>query len=203
MGRLLKDCKEFMNVDTKDKIAHFARSPHIPGFLIASIKFVSLELKEWLMAFVMALPGRIGSFLRKAVIPFNALGRNVFLGRSIWIEYPSQLVIGDNTRVNRNCLINAGGGMEIGKNVLIGPHVIIYSQNHNYRDGKVCISDQGYAKARVVIEDDVWLCARSTILPGLRVRKGTVVAAGAVVTKDTEPYSVVAGSPAIKIGQRY
>jgi len=53
-----------------------------------------------------------------------------------------------------------------------------------------------------VIEDDVWLCAGSVVLPGVRVKKGTVVAAGAVVTKDTEPYSIVGGIPAVKIGQR-
>ena len=195
--------KDFVNIDLKGKISDFIRNPHIPWFLMESFNRLSLELKEWLMTFVMALPGRAGSFIRTTVIPFKTVGRKVRLMGGGFIEYPSQLTIGENTQINRNCFINAGGGVDIGKNVLIGPHVIIYSQNHNYGDSKICISDQGYTKAKVVIEDDVWLCARSTILPGLRVRKGTVVAAGAVVTKDTEPYSVVAGIPAIKIGQRY
>jgi maltose O-acetyltransferase len=80
--------------------------------------------------------------------------------------------------------------------------VTIYSQNHNWRDRGAHIADQGKTRAKVVIEDDVWLCAGSVVLPGVKVRKGTVVAAGAVVTRDTEPYSIVGGIPAVKIGER-
>jgi len=167
--------------------------------LFALVRF---ELRQWLMGCVLALPGNIGLTIRRVVIPFGVMGRNVRLQSGTWIEYPGKLTIDDNTQINRYCLINAGGGVEIGKNVLIGPYVVIYSQNHNYKDRKVCISHQDYTRAKIVIEDDVWLCARSTILAGVRVREGTVVAAGAVVTKDTEPYSTVAGIPAVKIGQR-
>jgi len=160
------------------------------------------EIADWLLAVIMALPGGIGSFIRTTTIPFKAIGRHVRLLHGGWIEYPGQLEIGDYTQINRGCTINAGGDVEIGKNVLIGPCVIIYSINHNFSDKFKYIADQDYSKAKVVIEDDVWLCARSMILPGVRVRKGTVVAAGAVVNKDTEPYSIVAGVPAVKIGQR-
>ncbi len=191
-----------MGISIKEKAADFIKSPRIPWFLVGRYKRVRWELREWLMALVTALPGQMGSFMRKAVIPFKAVGKNVWIQRGFWVKYPGQLSIGDHTEINDNCHIHAGGGVGIGRNVLIGPDVIIYSEDHNYRDSRVCIKDQGYTKAMVVIEDDVWLCARTLILPGVRVGQGTVVAAGAVVAKDTEPYSVVAGVPAIKIGQR-
>src|SRR3990172_8595102 len=191
-----------MGSPIRDKVADFIKSPRIPSFLIARYKRVRWELREWLMALVTALPGQTGSLIRKAVIPFGTVGKNVLIRQGFWVKNPGKLSIGDNTRISYKCHISAAGSVEIGRNVLIGPDAIIYSENHNYRDSMVCIKDQGYTKAKVVIEDDVWLCARVTILPGVRVRQGTVVAAGAVVTKDTDPLSVVAGVPAIKIGQR-
>jgi maltose O-acetyltransferase len=163
---------------------------------------ISREFGSWFWSFIMVLPGEIGSTIRTTVVPFKAIGRRVRLLHGGWIEYPGNLSIGDYTQINRRCTINAGGGVEIGKNVLIGPGAVIYSINHNYSDRRRCIAEQGYTNAEVIIEDDVWLGACAIITPGVRVRKGTVVAAGAVVTKDTEPYSIVAGVPAIKIGQR-
>lgn len=150
----------------------------------------------------MAIPGEIGSSIRTTIVPFKRLGSAVKVRRGGWIFNPSEVSIGDNSRLNIGFLINGGGGVEIGSHVRVGPRVIIYSQNHNYEDRALCIDEQGYRRAKTVIEDDVWLCAGAIILPGVTVRKGTVVAAGAVVTKETEPYSIVAGVPAIKIGER-
>ena len=166
------------------------------------LTLVSIELGEWIMALIMAIPGTIGSKIRTIVIPFKRVGKSVNIAQGGWIFRPSQITIGDNTIFNIGVLMNGGGGVDIGNNVLCGPRVVIYSQNHNYTRRTVCIGDQGYAYAKVVIEDDVWLCAGAIILPGVRVKKGTVVGAGAVVAKDTEPYSVVAGVPAVKVGQR-
>lgn len=169
------------------------------------IKFavVSYDIKQWLITFLMILPGRAGSSLRNTLIPFKTIGEGAKLQPSIIIKSPNRLAIGDNFFIDSQSIINANGDVEIGNDVLIGPGVIIYSENHNYKDKTICIANQGYTRAKIVIEDDVWLGARSTILAGVSVRKGTVVAAGAVVTKDTELYSVVAGIPAVKIGQRF
>lgn len=166
------------------------------------IVWIIRECQEWLMVLVMALPGEIGSLIRKSVIPFGKVGRSVKLRRGGWVFHPGNIEIGDGTRINMGFIINGAGGVEIGKNVRIGPRVLIYSQNHNYEDSTTCIAEQGYSYAKVVIEDDVWLCAGAMVLPGVRVGKGTVVAAGAVATKDTEPYSIVAGVPAAKVGER-
>ena len=161
------------------------------------------EVLVWFNTFIMAVPGKIGAYVRRVIIPFKAVGRSVKIRRGGWIRAPEKVSIGDNTCINFDCILQGNGEIEIGSNVLIGPCVHIYTENHNYRDRSLCIASQGCASAKVVIEDDVWLCAGSIVLPGVRVRQGTVAAAGAVITKDTEPYSVVAGVPAIKIGQRH
>ncbi|MCS7466770.1 hypothetical protein NZK35_08955 [Stieleria sp. ICT_E10.1] len=70
------------------------------------------------------------------------------------------------------------------------------------RDAKINIREQGYELSPVAIEDDVWIAARSVILPGVRLARGTVVAAGSVVTKSSEPNAIIAGTPAKVIGKR-
>ena len=160
------------------------------------------ECRLWFSKFVMVVPGDCGSFLRTRLLSFKAIGKGVKLwgGGNIW--HPSRITIGDNSDLNRDVIVQGGGGVDIGSDVLIGPRVIIYSQNHSYKDASVLVRAQGFSYERVIIEDDAWLCAACIILPGVTVRKGTVVAAGAVVTESTEPYSIVAGVPARKIGAR-
>jgi len=92
--------------------------------------------------------------------------------------------------------------IEFGNGVLVGPGVIIWSQNHGYEQRELPISAQGYKRSKVTIEDDVWIGAGAIILPGVRLSRGTVVAAGAVVTRTTDPYSIVAGIPARPLGSR-
>ncbi len=90
----------------------------------------------------------------------------------------------------------------IGDNVLIGPSVIIWSQNHKFSSRNLPISTQGYDYKKVEIGDDVWIAARATILPGVKIGHGAIICAGAVVTKDVEEYSIVAGVPATKKADR-
>ena len=89
-----------------------------------------------------------------------------------------------------------------GKNVLIGPNVVIRSSNHNYAEINVPIINQGMTKGEIIIEDNVWISSNCVILPNCTIGEGAIVAAGAVVTKDIEPYSIVGGIPAKKIGVR-
>lgn len=103
--------------------------------------------------------------------------------------------LGARSGLGVNCRV--GGPLEIGEDVMMAPGVIILTQNHKFDDPDVPMIDQGYAPGEgVVIEDDVWLCTNAIILPGCRIGKGSIVAAGAVVTKDVEPYAIVGGNPA-------
>lgn len=103
--------------------------------------------------------------------------------------------VGLRARISTSC--------HIGDCVMMGPEVMIYSLNHRFRDADRPMMDQGNAEDRiVVIEDDVWIGARVILLPGVRVGSGSVVAAGAVVSRDVPPGVIVAGNPAQVVGPR-
>jgi maltose O-acetyltransferase len=132
----------------------------------------------------------------------GSLDRGVKIWDGVHIDSPSKLEVGARTSINRGCTINAGGGVSIGSDVLIGPGVVIYSQNHEYRDPTTLISAQGYDTKSVTIGDDVWIASRAVVLPGVVIGRGAVVAAGAVVTRAVPPFAIVAGVPARLIGTR-
>ena len=85
---------------------------------------------------------------------------------------------------------------------MMSPRVSIYSENHNFSETTKPMIEQGVTRSFVKIEDDCWLAANSVILAGVTVGKGSVVAAGSIVTKDVPPYSIVAGNPARIIKSR-
>jgi maltose O-acetyltransferase len=124
------------------------------------------------------------------------------LGLRLWFNSLSQTRGGGNrigvgTRVNRDCLLDTRGGLSIGAQVSISPEVAILTADHD------CDVPGFPMRCRpVVIEDHVWIGMRAIILPGVRIGRGAVVAVGAVVTRDVEPLTVVAGVPARVIGSR-
>lgn len=120
-------------------------------------------------------------------------GGGITIGRRCRIHKNTSL--GSNSGVGRDCEIN--NGVIIGNNVMMGPEVLIYTQNHLISDPDVPMRTQGMAQIRpVIIEDDVWIGARVCILPGVTIGKGSVIGACAVVSKSIPPYSVAVGNPA-------
>lgn len=106
------------------------------------------------------------------------------------------LVVGDNSNIGPFSYIGCSGFIEIGKNVMISPRVSLYAENHIYDSLDLTMKEQGVKRSFVRIEDDCWIAANSVILSGVTIGRGSVVAAGAVVTRDVPPFSVVAGVPA-------
>jgi maltose O-acetyltransferase len=94
------------------------------------------------------------------------------------------------------------GPLKIGNDVMIGPDVMIFTQNHRNDRLDIPMRLQTDPKRQVVIEDDVWIAARVIVLPGVTIHKGAIVGAGAVVTKDVPEYAVVGGNPAKVIKYR-
>lgn len=113
----------------------------------------------------------------------------------------SNLEIGNNSGIGIASRIY--GRVSIGDNVLMGPEVIILTSGHRYENADVLIRNQGRLPEKpVYIGNDVWIGARAIILPGVRIEDGAVIGAGAVVTKDVPPYTVVGGVPAEVIKHR-
>jgi len=94
------------------------------------------------------------------------------------------------------------GKVVIGSNVLIAPRVSIIATMHNFKDKDVLVRDQGVRYADVVIGDDVWIGSGAIIMPGVKIEKGAVIGANAVVTKDIPEYCVAIGIPAKIVGKR-
>ena len=110
--------------------------------------------------------------------------------------------IGDNCSVNTNVQIGgAFGRIVIGNNVIIAPNVVIRAADHGIRRGAP-MRYQPHSHGQIIIEDDVWIGSNAVVTADVTLARGTVVGAGAVVTRSTEPYSIVAGVPARKIGER-
>ncbi len=117
-------------------------------------------------------------------------------------EMGEGLKIGNNSNIGPYAYIGCSGYIEIGDNVMISPRVSIYAENHVFDRTDITMKEQGVNKQFVKIEDDCWIAANSIILAGVTIGKGSVIAAGSVVTNDVPPYSVVAGVPARIIKQR-
>ena len=139
----------------------------------------------------------------------NAKNGLIELGEGVKVESFAALdakegfiKIGKGTAVNHNTVIFGTGGVTIGASVMIAPNVVIASHNHVYSDRTKPMKDQGLEKREIVIEEDVWLGSGAQITPGCRIGKGSIIAAGAVVTGDVPPYSIFGGVPARQIGSR-
>jgi acetyltransferase-like isoleucine patch superfamily enzyme len=111
------------------------------------------------------------------------------------------LQVGDNSSIGPQCYIGCSGGINIGSNVMIAPGVRMFSENHNFSDDTT-IKVQGVSWNPITIEDDCWIASGATLLAGVTIGRGSVVAAGAVVTKSFPPNSIIAGVPAKRISER-
>ncbi|RJQ16372.1 MAG: acyltransferase [Nitrospiraceae bacterium] len=124
------------------------------------------------------------------------LGKGIIreCGRNVNIQnrarFSHDLALGDNSGLGENCRVNPG--TKIGRNVMMGPDVIILTQNHKYTRE----SYDGFVRKPVLIEDNVWIGYRAIILPGVRIGKNAIIGAGAVVARDVPPYAIAGGVPA-------
>jgi len=162
------------------------------------------EIEAWMYWSCKNLPGVVGFICRNIVL--SLLCRNkkgmIWLQPEINLVHMNKLKLGSNVGVNSGTYINAIGGIEMGNFVLIGSNVTISSGVHPIEGIEPAIFSRPAIPKKIIIEDDCWIAAGASILPGVTLAKGTVVGANSVVTKDTEAYSVVVGAPARKVKSR-
>lgn len=116
---------------------------------------------------------------------------------------PQKIELGNFVHINHNTTISGFGGVKIGNYVIIANNVNILSANWRYDLIDRPISCQGIVQDTIVIEDDVWICCNAVITSGVKIGKGSIIGANAVVTKDVLPYSIVGGVPAKHIKYRF
>lgn len=125
------------------------------------------------------------------------IGKNTTALRPIFFYNPFNITIGDNCALNDHIVLDGRGGLTIGDNVNISPYVKIYTAEHNINSPSF-----EYVEGRVEIDNHVWISTNAIIMPGVKIGEGAVIAAGAIVTKDVSPYTIMGGVPAKKIGER-
>lgn len=126
------------------------------------------------------------SILRNTIIECTGVIRSMGLG----------IVIGNNVGIAQNCFIQVRGRVVIGDDVIFGPGVSVFSENHNFSDPDKPIRHQGETRVGVTIEEGVWIGSGAAILDGVTIGRHSIVATGSVVNKDVPPFSIVGGVPA-------
>lgn len=125
------------------------------------------------------------------------IGKGSFVAKNNYLINANRIQIRDHSHINTQCILDARGGIVIGSSVSISHRVNLMTGSHDVQSKEF----RGVFKP-INIEDNVWIGIGATILQGVTIGKGAVVCAGAVVTHDVEPYTIVAGIPAKKIGNR-
>jgi len=125
------------------------------------------------------------------------IGPGVTIYHGIEIRSARRLQIGANTSVGNDAILDARGGLVIGSNVNLSTGVHIWTAQHDWRS-----QDFGLDLGGVVVGDHAWLSDRVTVLPGVTIGEGAVVAAGGLVTRDVGPFQLVGGVPAKPLGVR-
>jgi len=185
------------------------------------------EIIEYLDTFASAIPGRSGILLRRLFYSyrFNQLGDNATLGRGLLLYEAHNISIGMNFSARRNCILGAINGqllignhvsiaenvtinaseqgkIVLGDYVLIAPNSVLRSSDHVISSVNNPIREQGHTGGEIIVQDDVWIGANAVVVANVHIGKGAVIGAGAVVTKDVEPYAIVGGVPAKFIKKR-
>ena len=126
------------------------------------------------------------------------IGHDCFIMKKFMVTNPSNIYLGNNVIINRNVMLDGRGAkIIIGNNVDIAQETNIWTLEHDVHS-----ENHNVIAENVIIDDYVWIASRVTILPGVHIGKGAVVATGAVVTKDIPPFTIVGGIPAKIIGKR-
>jgi acetyltransferase-like isoleucine patch superfamily enzyme len=178
--------------------AKYQRYRSVIQILAAAFRIVPVRTCLFFWALSDLSYGHFGSLLRYCILKklTKRCGERVFIGRGCTIRYWENLEIGSYVSINEHCHIEAAGGVVIGDQVSIGHHVSLLSANHGWSDETLPIRENPVTLATVIISDDVWIGSGCQILSGVTVGSRSIVAAGAVVTKEVAPRSIVAGVPA-------
>jgi acetyltransferase-like isoleucine patch superfamily enzyme len=149
---------------------------------------------------MISITSKIPSVTLRRVI-YNLIGMKVpvssIVQGGLSLTMAHSVTVGAHSIIGQDCLIDARRGVEIGNNVNISTGVSIFTLQHDVQSPMFDV-----VGGPVIVEDYAWLSYRCIILPGVRIGKGAVVAAGSVVTKDVDAYTMVGGIPAKKIGER-
>ena len=179
----------------------FARFKVMINALTKAYSLFPRSIRLMMMANLRMKPGKIALVKRYALLKTLAksVGDNVSVYPNVYLQNVQEMEIGNNVSFQPMVYIEAFGGVKIGDDVSFAEGASMFSVNHGFTDLNIPIKDQPLTSLPIEIENNVWVGAKATILGGVKVSSGTIVAAGAVVNRDTPKNSTVAGVPAKEI----
>ena len=146
------------------------------------------------------LGSRVRKLFCKLILGKN-VGKNIRVRRNVTF-YGDDILIGDRVSIGSNCFISTG--VRIGNDSFFAQDCFLITYNHAFDRIDIPMRDQGLTEVKpIIIGEDVWLGAKSIVLPGVTVGNGAIIGAGSVVTKDVPPYAIVGGNPAKLIKYRH
>lgn len=125
------------------------------------------------------------------------IGKGFVIKNNIIIKFPWKLSVGDNVWLGEGCWIDNLDYVKIGNNVCISQGALLITGNHDYSK-----TDFPYRNKPIIVEDGAWIGAKSVVTAGVKVASHSVIAVGSVLTKDTVPFGVYQGNPAVKVKER-
>lgn len=131
---------------------------------------------------------------------FYKCGKEVNIEHGAYFGNGFELEIGDYSGLGINCRVPSN--LKLGKDVMMGPNCHILDQNHDISNLNLPMRFGGFVKKQTIIEDDVWIGLNVIFTPGRIVKKGSVIAAGCVLSKDFPEYSIIGGNPSKVIRNR-
>lgn len=182
----------------------FARYRAVVRLLSRLARLLPRGVKTGLLTACRGVTGKVGLLLRYVLVSSLApsCGDNVGIHPAVFIFFPDRLILGDNVSIHPMSYIDATGHVTIGSNVSIAHSVTILSSTHSFTTRRIPMKYQPVEFLATTIGDDVWLGAKATVLGGVTIGRGSVIGAGAVVTRDVPSFAVVAGIPARIIARR-
>lgn len=185
----------------RDKFAKF--KPTINA-LTKLYSILPSSMRKRKMARLRKKTGDIALVKRYALLKTLAksVGDNVSVFPDVYLQNVHEMEIGSNVSFQPMVYIEAYGGVKIGDDVSLAEGASLFSVNHGFEDMNTPIKDQPLTALPIEIESNVWIGAKATVLGGVKVASGTIVAAGAVVSRSTEKNTTVAGVPAREIKKR-
>jgi acetyltransferase-like isoleucine patch superfamily enzyme len=165
---------------------------------------IRLEFESLIFGVLSFVPTTFGVLLRgfASKLLFKKMTGLPWIQPRVVIVHAERIISGSQLGINSGSYINGVGGIKFGSNVLIGSNVTISSGQHSIEGEQPPVFARISIPIKITINDDVWIGAGAVIMPGITLGKGSVIGANAVVTRDTEEYSINVGVPAKKINDR-
>jgi len=179
------------------EIGAFVKRNGVGTVLVHGVEIYLGALLRW-------LPGPEGIILRALLFRsiFRQCGSGLLIYPHVYLTFSNRIKAGKRLAINVNTYIDGRGGITFGDFVMVGPNCVIASCGHGMKDRSIPMYQQPVEYGEIIIEDDVWIGGNVTITPGVRIGRGSVIAAGAVVTQDLPPQGIYGGIPAKLIRTR-